>query len=216
MRVRVFTWVVPALVVFPVWAIWVAAPAWSYAFVFVGGLLIFERKELREFRWWRQGARGEEAVARELSALEGSGYRALHDLDVGRGNVDHVVVGPTGVFVLETKAWRGRVFFGRGGRLMCNGHDRRAARDQALRNVMLVRERLRERGIAGWVTGVIVLTATDLPKGPMNLKHVSVITKADLRRVLTSGHARLDEHGVRRALTAVATLRKDGPYKQVA
>jgi hypothetical protein len=63
-----------------------------------------------ETRSLRLGMRGEQAVAEKLAdrELAAAGYVAFHDLQCERGenkwNVDHVVVGPGGVFVLETKA----------------------------------------------------------------------------------------------------------------
>jgi Nuclease-related domain len=53
-----------------------------------------------------QGRRGEQHVAALLDALRADGWRILHDLDTGRGNIDHVAIGPGGVFVIETKTWR--------------------------------------------------------------------------------------------------------------
>lgn len=52
---------------------------------------------------WQTGAYGEQRTARTLGELP-TGWAVLHDLP-GRGgtNVDHVVVGPPGVFVLDTK-----------------------------------------------------------------------------------------------------------------
>lgn len=62
-----------------------------------------------------KGARGEEDVARELSFLPAS-YSVFHGLSrsartiMGRGgDVDHMVIGPTGVFVIETKNWDGAI-----------------------------------------------------------------------------------------------------------
>ena len=56
-----------------------------------------------------KGARGEEIVAVWLSALP-EGYHVFHDVDVrGSDALDHLVVGPSGVFVIETKFWSGRV-----------------------------------------------------------------------------------------------------------
>jgi hypothetical protein len=58
-------------------------------------------------RNWRLGARGEQSVAERLAdpQLATAGYRAFHDLPGdGDWNVDHVVVGVGGVFVIETKA----------------------------------------------------------------------------------------------------------------
>jgi hypothetical protein len=63
-----------------------------------------------EARAWKFGLRGEQAVAEKLMASElaAAGYVCFHDLpcrkDGKEWNVDHVVVGPGGVFVLETKA----------------------------------------------------------------------------------------------------------------
>ncbi len=58
---------------------------------------------------WLQGARGEEKVARIIASLEQNGWRALHDVHLGRGNVDHILLGPAGLFTIETKSHRGRV-----------------------------------------------------------------------------------------------------------
>jgi hypothetical protein len=56
---------------------------------------------------WRQGAEGEKATAKALRKLVGSGWTVLHDIDVGRGNIDHVAVGPAGVFLIESKSLHG-------------------------------------------------------------------------------------------------------------
>lgn len=57
-----------------------------------------------EERSWRVGAKGEEHVARELNKL-GDAWRLLHAVPIGeRGSdIDHVVIGPPGVFTLNTK-----------------------------------------------------------------------------------------------------------------
>ncbi len=57
-----------------------------------------------EERAWRIGADGEEAVAAQLLAL-GPAWRVLHAVRVGeRGSdIDHVVIGPPGVFTVNAK-----------------------------------------------------------------------------------------------------------------
>lgn len=46
----------------------------------------------------------EQAVAEELQHLLSLGYRVFHDLSKdGKDNIDHVAVGPAGVFAIETK-----------------------------------------------------------------------------------------------------------------
>lgn len=58
---------------------------------------------------WLQGAQGEESVGAAIAELEAQGWRAVHGVSLGRGDVDHTVVGPGGVFAVETKSRRGRI-----------------------------------------------------------------------------------------------------------
>ena len=54
----------------------------------------------------RLGIEGEKAVGQFLERLRDQGYQVFHDV-VGPGfNVDHVVIGPAGIFSIETKTWR--------------------------------------------------------------------------------------------------------------
>jgi hypothetical protein len=62
---------------------------------------------------WRTGYEGERRTARALAPLRREGHVLLHDLPDRRGeeqnrkgNIDHVVVSPSGVFLLDTK-WLG-------------------------------------------------------------------------------------------------------------
>lgn len=67
------------------------------------------RGGLRGIRAYFKGARGEEMVAVLLEALP-QGYHVFHDVPCGdAGGIDHLVVGPTGLFVVETKYWSGAV-----------------------------------------------------------------------------------------------------------
>ncbi|HSZ70393.1 MAG TPA: nuclease-related domain-containing protein [Solirubrobacteraceae bacterium] len=60
-----------------------------------------------------RGAAGEEWVGGLLDGLEGAGWHAIHDVSLGRGNVDHIAIGPGGVFTVETKSYAGPVRVGR-------------------------------------------------------------------------------------------------------
>ena len=57
-------------------------------------------------RWsnWSVGKRGEMAISDALRSLSND-YIVLNDLmlPAGKGNVDHLVMGPNGLFVIETK-----------------------------------------------------------------------------------------------------------------
>jgi len=60
-------------------------------------------------RAWRRGAAGEEEVARQLDKL-GPSWRVVHSVPVGPNetDIDHVVIGPPGVFTLNTKNHLGK------------------------------------------------------------------------------------------------------------
>jgi hypothetical protein len=59
---------------------------------------------------WLRGAQGERATAEVLARLPRR-FVVGHDLVIpaSRSNIDHLVIGPTGVFVIDSKAYRGRV-----------------------------------------------------------------------------------------------------------
>jgi hypothetical protein len=61
-------------------------------------------RKLNQIHKYRRGLLGEQAVAEQLQSLAASGYRVFHDIQKdGKGNIDHAVVGPAGVFAIETK-----------------------------------------------------------------------------------------------------------------
>ncbi len=73
-------------------------------------------------RAWRIGADGEEAVAARLAKL-GCRWKVLHAIPVGENgsDIDHVVIGPAGVFTINTKHHpRASVWVG-GDAFMVNG-----------------------------------------------------------------------------------------------
>jgi len=60
-------------------------------------------KGLPRLRALKLGRDGEKVVGQFLEALRERGYRVFHDV-VGSGfNVDHILIGPAGVFTIETK-----------------------------------------------------------------------------------------------------------------
>jgi hypothetical protein len=89
----------------------------------VGWRLRFRPSE--QARTWQRGAAGERHTARLLDRLTRDGYAVFHDLAVSGSpaNVDHLVIGPTGVFVIDSKQWTGSVHQGSDG-LVWHNHYR--------------------------------------------------------------------------------------------
>lgn len=62
-------------------------------------------RSLPKLRNLRQAMEGERVVGQFLERLRQDGFQVFHDV-VGDGfNVDHVLIGPPGVFTVETKTW---------------------------------------------------------------------------------------------------------------
>ncbi len=81
-----------------------------------GGFAVLLARTVRNYRSLRRvrmGLDGELAAGQELDRLMKHGCRVFHDVPAGRQNIDHVVVGPTGVLAVETKS-RDRANRGRG------------------------------------------------------------------------------------------------------
>jgi hypothetical protein len=100
---------------------WVAAslglvklsgPAWPLAVLGLGGafaaVVAWPRSDPSR---WARGAAGEVVTAAILESLPRRRWVVLHDLALpgSRANVDHLVIGPTGVWVIDTKAYRARI-----------------------------------------------------------------------------------------------------------
>jgi Nuclease-related domain len=73
---------------------------------------------------WRRGAAGERRTARLLGPLERRGWAVLHDLAIpgSPANIDHLVIGPGGVVVIDTKQYRGRLWLDPDGLLWHGRH----------------------------------------------------------------------------------------------
>jgi hypothetical protein len=68
----------------------------------------------------RKGAAGENAVAKTLEAFPEE-YCVINGLTTPFGDLDHIVVGPTGVYILDTKNWKGVVSADGKGEVLLNG-----------------------------------------------------------------------------------------------
>lgn len=69
------------------------------------------KQQYSTYRRWDKGAKGEELVAEYLENLGGS-YKIFNDLKFKDfdGNIDHLIIGKNGIFIIETKYFTGEVF----------------------------------------------------------------------------------------------------------
>ena len=144
-------------------------------------------KGLRRVERFFKGARGEERVAGILQGLP-DGYHVFNDF-VARGkHVDHVVVGPCGVFAVETKFWRGRVTVEEGEILLDGQLPDRSPVAQASREAALVRSALASAGWTGGVTPVLAFASDTFAARRANLRGTVVMNASELHESFSCGH----------------------------
>ncbi|MET0989422.1 MAG: nuclease-related domain-containing protein [Glaciihabitans sp.] len=73
----------------------------------IGGLILALSDDPQSTKAWSSGARGEVALGRRLDSAVRDDLRVLHDRRIpgSRANIDHMVVGPSGVFVIDAKRY---------------------------------------------------------------------------------------------------------------
>jgi hypothetical protein len=151
---------------------------WPAIFLALGLLFVLERMagegRVLDLVPLRSGILGEEAVADALAVLPSS-YWVLHGVPTGHGDVDHVVIGPTGVFALETKAWRGS-FYRKRGQLHCNGKPAEHVLRQARGAAGQVRHLLLEAGVDEWVEAVVVASRANVSRSPLRFPKAYVVS----------------------------------------
>lgn len=80
----------------------------------------FIEKHEKERLNFRKGAVGEAVIGHILNNFPEDFY-VIHDITTSFGNIDHVVVGPTGAYIIDTKNWKGVVEADGSGELLLNG-----------------------------------------------------------------------------------------------
>lgn len=154
-------------------------------------------------RAWRIGADGEEKVAAQLDKLQGKDPRwhVLHAVPVGEkgSDIDHVVVGPGGVFTLNAKHHPGAKIWVGGNTFMVNGQRQPYVRNSAHEARRAGRLLSAACGVPVTAVGVVVPVGADdvVIRTPPEEVHViyrralsewlrgrpSVVTDADVDRI---------------------------------
>lgn len=75
----------------------------------LGGVVLALTDDPQSTRAWASGARGEEKLAAALEGIDG--LRVLNDRRIPRSsaNIDHILIAPAGVFVVDAKNIRGTI-----------------------------------------------------------------------------------------------------------
>jgi hypothetical protein len=154
---------------------------------------------------WLTGAVGEERFGAALDAMTSRGLLVLHDRRRPRtaANIDHLVIGPTGIWVVDTKRYKGLVAkVDRGGllhpdvRLTVGGRDRTALVEGVQRQVVDVRAAIACGPLPQVpVTGALCFVDSEFPRWtrPWRVGGVLVSWGKPIRRRMVS-RGPLDRH----------------------
>ena len=201
LRIAVFAATISVAGVLALMGVW----WWPATFLALGLLFVLQRLagkgRILDPERLRRGISGEEAVADALAGLPSS-YWVLHGVSTGHGDVDHVVIGPTGVFALETKAWDGKFYRSRG-QLYCNGKPAEHVLRQARGAAGQVRELLLAAGIDEWVEAVVVAARASVSRSPVRFRKSYVISIKDLVGFVTDRPQSLSSSTVLQAKTTL-------------
>jgi nuclease-like protein len=133
---------------------------------------------------WRRGAAGERRTARLLAPLERYGWAVLHDLAIpgSRANLDHLVIGPGGVFVIDSKQYRGRLQLDPSGRLWHGRHPLAATLRAAQFEADQAAQILPDPGVA--VVPIVAVHGAQVPWGKVVVDGVPVVAARRLPSML--------------------------------
>jgi len=144
----------------------------------------------RRLAAWRPRGAG---TARPLRKLLRQGWTVLHDVAVpgSRANGDHLLIGPPGVFLVDSKAWHGHITQAVDGSAWHNGHPLA----QTIATVRWEAEQV-AGALGAPVLPVLCVHDTRIPWDEIYVDNVPVLTPARLLALLRSLPAHMDQVGV--------------------
>jgi Nuclease-related domain len=160
---------------------------------------------------WQRGARGERRTARQLDRLTRHGWVVFHDLAIpdSRANADHLIIGPAGVFLADSKNWRGHLAFAPDGTLWHGSYPLTATLATIGFEAAAIAGALAVPGLA--VEPLLVVHGSTIPWGEQYLGGVAVLPARRLVATLLALPPLLtDEQVTQLAQRAVTRLRPVG------
>jgi hypothetical protein len=174
----------------------------------VAGLTAVASVGGRDIDRWRRGAAGERRTAELLADLPARGWSVWHDLRVpgSAANIDHLVVGRTGVWVVDSKATRATVAAGwRSVRFGARKLDVTPTRWEADVVTDVLSDSLGEHSLVpGAVRPIVAVHGTGLRRRGARVGGVPVVPADQLTSRLRRGRRRLSRRQRRAVCLAVS------------
>lgn len=162
-------------------------------------------KGVRRIESFYKGARGEEKVAGIIRSFSPQ-YHVFNDFVAQGRHVDHVVVGPTGVYAVETKNWRGRVTEEEG-HILVDGHlPSRSPLAQVVKESQLVKTTLAKAGWTGDVTPILVFASDTFTARVAEIGAVVVMNSCEMKKCFDAGREVLSSAEIERLVGLMEAL----------
>lgn len=194
-----------------------------YALIFTG---VFTLIAILSMRWinrkiealeterinFRKGATGEAIVGFVLDNFPDD-FRVIHDLTTPYGNLDHVVIGPTGAYIIDAKNWKGVVTADGSGELLLNGKPTQKPEIKNLtRRIMGIKEKLNVlSSLDPYVQGVFAFPSAYIEAKWGTTGYVHCIKDEQLYDYIVESKKRLDKKeidSISQAFLALARMDK--------
>ncbi len=162
----------------------------------------------RDTRAWRDGSRGERATARLLRRLHRHGHVVFHDIGIPGtpANADHLVIGPPGVVLVDSKRYAGQVTQTPDGRVWHNQY----SMDHTLRALRLETQAI-SAALGVRVRPVVCVHQAKVAHGDLTAGEVQILPAGRLRRMLRNCGQQLGEADVAALVAhALSVLRPAG------
>jgi hypothetical protein len=168
-----------------------ALPVGLAAAILVGWRLRF--RVSRNTHAWRDGASGERATARLLPRLGRHGYAVFHDVAIPGtpANADHLLIGPPGVILVDSKRYTGQVTQTADGRIWHNHYPM----DQTLRALRLETHAI-SAALGVGVRPVMCVHQAQVAHGGLRAGEVEILPAGRLRNMLRNSSQQLGEADV--------------------
>jgi len=195
---------------------------WIWIPIFIVALILFLTTQLtnrvtnkleRKRIDFRKGATGEALVGYILAGFPDA-YRIIPGVETSFGDIDHVVVGPTGVYAVDTKNWRGIVTADDQGELLLNGRPtKKPAIGNLTRSIMTTKKKIKVRSaLDPYVRGVLAFPSARVEAKWGTTGPVHCITDEQLYDYIVEKKKRLTKKeidSISQAFLAVARKDKD-------
>lgn len=179
----------------------------------LGGLILALSDDPQSTNAWASGAKGEALLGARLDQIDSESVAVLHDRRIPgtKANIDHLVVTPGGIFVVDAKRYvdkrpelrvEGGILRPRMEKLLVGGRDRTKLVEGVLGQVERVRAALEGNDVP--VRGVLCFIDADWPLigGSFSVREVAVVWPKRLSKMLDEAGGEVDVLSVRDRLAA--------------